>query len=674
MNSELIRSAIQNTSILLALSIVFTVAPSKVFKFSGLKSIIVGFVIGLIGISVMINPFVLAPGVIINVRSILISITGLMTGFVPTLIASGMTVIYRILHGGDGTTAGVGVILLSAIIGMIWKHFRFKKICCMQSKLRRILELYLFGLTVHAGTILCMVLLPSHLILSIIKTILLPVMGIYPIGTVILGMLLLNQIDQYNTVMQLQESEERFRVTLLSVGDSVITTDRHGNISFVNESAIKLTGWNKSKITGRPIDNVFNIVNEYSRTKVENPVNKVLETGAIMGLANHTILIRDDGTERPIADSAAPIKDDDGNIIGVVFVVRDVTEERKKMNEINYLGFHDGLTGIFNRRFFDEELKRLDSQNNLPLSIIIADVNGLKLTNDAFGHAFGDQLLIKMSQAIKKSCRKNDIVARWGGDEFIIMMPSTNDKAARQVCSRIKSNCSKIKMSEVNFSVSLGYDTKLNEEDNILDVIKRAENYMYKAKSIDNTSGRGDTINMILHALHEKCPREQLHSNRVSKLCVKIGYAMNMSYRDINELKLVGLMHDIGKIGITDNILNKKDKLTSDEWEEMKKHPEIGYRILCASSEMSYAAEYVLYHHERMDGSGYPKGITGTKIPVQSRILAVADSYDAMTSERPYKSIMTKEAAAKELVDNINILFDAHIVSIFIKEVLNIDM
>lgn len=670
MNSELISFVISNTSLLLALSIIYAVAPSRAIKYNGIKSIIVGLVIGLVGIGVMVNPYELAPGIIINVRSILISITALMTGIVPTVIASIITIVFRIVQGGDGALAGVSVIVLSAIIGTIWRYFRMQKIRMMNRRWHRLVELYVFGLITNAGVLVCMTLLPAHLIISIVKTIAFPVMGIYPVGTVILGMLLLRQIDQYNISLQLKESEERFRVTLLSVGDAVITTDQYGNITLINEIAEDITGWDKDKVIGKPINSVFNIVNEYSRTKVENPVEKVLETGRIIGLANHTVLIREDGTERPIADSAAPIKDDNGNIVGVVLVIRDVTEERKKQQEINYLGFHDGLTGIYNRRFFDEEIKRLDVERNLPLSIIIGDVNGLKLTNDAFGHAVGDQLLKEMAKEIKNACREDDIVARWGGDEFIILLPSTDEKAAKNISSRIKENCSRVKMAQVNFSISLGYETKKYKYENIMDVVKSAEDYMYKVKSTESSSMRGDTISTILYTLHEKSQREQLHSNRVSQICNDIGLAMNLSDREVNELKLVGLMHDIGKIAISDRVLNKKGKLTAEEWAEMKKHPEIGYRILSASNEMAYIAEYVLNHHERLDGSGYPNGIIKDKIPVQSRILAIADSYDAMTSERPYKDVMTKDDAVQELLDNAGTLFDTQIVEVFIKKVL----
>lgn len=233
------------------------------------------------------------------------------------------------------------------------------------------------------------------------------------------------------------------------------------------------------------------------------------------------------------------------------------------------------MTGLYNRNFFDEELKRLDVDRSLPLSIIIGDVNGLKLTNDAFGHAMGDKLLKNMANKIKKTCRKDDVVARWGGDEFIILLPKTNEKEAESICNSIKSNCSKIRMANIDFSISVGYETKQNASESIRELIKHSEDNMYNLKSMESPSMRQNTVNTILLTLHEKNPRERLHSNRVSDLCKKIGIAMGLTEKEVSDLGIIGLMHDIGKIAIDDNILNKIVRLTDKEWKEIKRHPEI---------------------------------------------------------------------------------------------------
>jgi len=236
------------------------------------------------------------------------------------------------------------------------------------------------------------------------------VTGIVGIGREITPLIKLQQ--------NLEEEKELIRVTLESIGDGVVTTDEKGNIKLLNKIAQKITGWSEEEAKGRPFSEVFKLISEITGDTIENPVSKVLKKGKIVGLANHTVLITKNGQQVPIADSAAPIKDEKGQLHGIVMVFRDVTEEKKRQQRILYMSYHDSLTGLYNRRFMEEELKRLDTSRQLPLSIIMGDVNGLKLTNDVFGHNAGDKLLIRAAEIVKESCRKEDIVARWGGDEF----------------------------------------------------------------------------------------------------------------------------------------------------------------------------------------------------------------------------------------------------------------
>jgi putative nucleotidyltransferase with HDIG domain len=185
-----------------------------------------------------------------------------------------------------------------------------------------------------------------------------------------------------------------------------------------------------------------------------------------------------------------------------------------------------------------------------------------------------------------------------------------------------------------------------------------------------NSKIKTNEIKLIIGVLHEKNKREEQHSYRVSKLCEDMGKALSLSQVQIKELKTVGLLHDIGKIAIEDNILNKPDKLTSDEWAEMKKHAEIGYEILNSYEDMSQMAKYVLYHHEKWDGSGYPNNLKGEEIPLQSRIIAIADSYDAMVSERCYRNALPEEFAIEQLKNNADTQFDGRLIKIFLEKVL----
>lgn len=350
---------------------------------------------------------------------------------------------------------------------------------------------------------------------------------------------------------------------------------------------------------------------------------------------------------------------------------RDIRERKQMENKLEYLSYHDQLTGLYNRRFFEKELKRLDVGKNLPLTIVMADVNGLKLVNDSFGHAAGDELLEKVSEVIKKGCRSNDIIARLGGDEFVILLPKTDIYETEQIVKNINALALKETVSAVNISISFGYGTKKKEGEKIEEILKKAEDYMYKKKLFESPSMRGKTIGAIINTLHEKNKREEEHSHRVSMLCQDMGHALGLTESETEELKTIGLLHDIGKIAIEENILNKREELTEDEWQEIKRHPEIGYRILNTVNDMLEIAEYVLYHHERWDGKGYPKGLKGEEIPLQSRIITIVDAYDAMTSQRSYRNALQEEIAIEELKINSGTQFDPELVRIFIEKVLN---
>jgi len=351
----------------------------------------------------------------------------------------------------------------------------------------------------------------------------------------------------------------------------------------------------------------------------------------------------------------------------LVIVNKDLVVQNKKNS---YLGFHDQLTGLYNRRFYEEELKRLDTKSNLPLTIAMGDVNGLKLVNDSFGHAMGDELLRKVTEAIENSCRANDIIARLGGDEFVIILPKTTGFEAKMVIKRIWERAAREKVNSLNVSISFGYATKTNEKENVQEIFKKAEDHMYKHKVYESSSTRSTTVDLIINTLYEKNNREMLHSNRVSKLCEDIATKMNFDKDDVNKIRTAGLMHDIGKIGITEKILNKPQKLNNDEWTEMKRHPEIGYRILSSVHEFSEIADYVLEHQERWDGKGYPRGLKGEKISIQSRIIGIADAFDAMTTHRAYGIVLSEKDAIDEIKKCSGTQFDPMIAKIFVEKVL----
>ncbi|EGW39567.1 diguanylate cyclase domain protein [Desulfosporosinus sp. OT] len=343
---------------------------------------------------------------------------------------------------------------------------------------------------------------------------------------------------------------------------------------------------------------------------------------------------------------------------------------RKLQNRIDHLTYRDQLTGLYNRSFYEEEVKRLDTERNLPISIILGDVNGLKLVNDAFGHDKGNELLQKAALGIRNVCRPEDIVARWDGDEFVILLPKTKAEEAEKIVKKIKELYSYEYVNALRVSIAFGWETKHNPDEDILEILKNAEDYMHKHKIMENQGQRGNTITTIIQTLHEKNPREEKHSQRVSELCQHIGQAIGFSEIEVSRLKVVGLLHDIGKIAIEEGILNKPGKLTDLERNEIKRHPDIGFRILNSSNDMLEIADCILAHHERWDGTGYPKGLKGEAIPRIARVIALADSYDAMTSERSYRKALSEKEVLKEIQENAGTQFDPEIARIFIEKVL----
>ena len=469
---------------------------------------------------------------------------------------------------------------------------------------------------------------------------------------------------------RLFNEKQLFEKTLISIGDGVITTDKNKNITFLNRVAEDLSGWSQKDAYGKPIFDVFSIFDEPTRKRSEDIVSNVMLTKKVHKLANHTILITKDGSEKLIEDSAAPILNEENHVVGVVIVFRDYSEKWERLKKIEYLNFHDDLTGLYNRRFFEEELLRLDTERNYPLTIVMGDINGLKLINDSFGHKIGDDLLKKSAISIKNGCRKDEIIARIGGDEFAIILPNSDEIKAKEIIDRIKLNMKNQEVYGIEVSVSFGFGIKTDNQQDIQSILKQSEDLLYKHKLFESLSFRSKTIDIITKTLFEKNGRELIHSKRVSDLCVLLAERMGFEKDHVNLLKVAGLMHDIGKIGIEEYILNKNGKLTDDEFSEIKRHPEIGSRIVGSVSEFSEIAYCVLQHHERMDGKGYPQGLKGDEICVDARIITLADAYDAMTRPRTYRDIMAKKDAIEEIRRSLGTQFDPHIGEIFIEEVL----
>jgi len=389
---------------------------------------------------------------------------------------------------------------------------------------------------------------------------------------------------------------------------------------------------------------------------------------------NEQFVATPDGRKVYLETLITPYFDSTGNLAGLIGTSRDITERKHREEEIVYLNHHDVLTGLCNRTFFDNEVIRIDKVDQLPLTVIIGDINGLKFVNDAFGHAQGDILLVEMAKILSTSCRKDDIVARTGGDEFCILLPRTDSITAQAIIDSIRKTCeayaSQTEKETYYMSISLGYATKTNDKELFGDIQTLAEEYMYRHKLLEHKSLHSAIISSIKTTMFEKSNETEEHAERMAELSKKFGKAMDFSDDDLVSLELVTTLHDIGKISIDQRILDKPGKLNEKEWAQIKKHPDVGYRIALTVPELSRIAEYILCHHERWDGKGYPQGLKGEEIPLISRILTVIDAYDAMTQDRSYRKAMPRADAVKELIKNAGTQFDPGITAIFIDKVL----
>lgn len=361
-------------------------------------------------------------------------------------------------------------------------------------------------------------------------------------------------------------------------------------------------------------------------------------------------------------------------IIGAVIILKDITERKVAEEEIKYIGSHDHLTGLFNRYGYDEIIQNLDNIYQLPLSVIMADLNGLKLINDTYGHAIGDQFLQKAAEAMKSICRKKDLVVRWGGDEFVILLPQTSFEQAKMIAYRITQESSQVKCEGVPVSMAMGIACKEREEEDITAIMKLAEDKMYRQKLTDSRSTKSSILNALNKALQVKSHETEEHTENMQQIGQKLGMRLGLSTEELSRLNLVMRLHDIGKINIPTEILKKKGALTAEEWALVKKHPEIGYRITKATEEFAHVAQEILSHHEKWDGTGYPQNLKGEAIPYLSRITSIVDSYEVMLNGRPYKEPMSKEDIIDELKRCSGTQFDSDIVESFLQVISECDI
>jgi len=433
---------------------------------------------------------------------------------------------------------------------------------------------------------------------------------------------------------------------------------KSGQIIEANCAATKFYGYSKEELLHMTIQEI----NMQSEQEAKKMRFYALHRGQRYFMLRQRLK---NGEIRVVDVYASPIEYSDKKVF--LSIIFDVTQREGAQKQIEHLVYHDYLTGLYNKRFFDEEFLRRAKKKapHFPTAVILGDINGFKLFNDSFGHLEGDRTLKEFAEKLQKYCRGENILARVGGDEFGILISKTNEDEIRAYLNELEQ---KINTGENNaLTISFGYGIQRKSKDTMDVLVKEAEAFMYNRKYYSNKSARNNVVNVIMETLFAKSEREKEHSERVGLISEAIAKKMDLDQQMIDKIRVTGFLHDIGKIGIEERILNKIGMLNKTEWGKMKLHPAKGAGILENTLEFRDIADFVLSHHERYDGSGYPNGLKGGEIPLVSRIIAVADAYDAMTNDRSYRAKIEHPEAVAELQRCAGTFFDPEIVAAFVE-------
>ena len=468
-----------------------------------------------------------------------------------------------------------------------------------------------------------------------------------------------NITNQQETIDKLAIKEQHFRSIVENSSDLFLTLDTDGNITYVSPNISKLTGFQLDEVIGNKINNFilkseerFCFLTEFQKILNHEPFNK----------GNYHFKTHK-GKPLWLNLRASSIKGQNNQIISIVIICQDLSDEEDHISELKYIGTHDSLTGVYNRTSFVQELERLDNQNSKNFGLVLTDINGLKLINDTFGHKQGDLLLITVANLLKNIGE----VYRIGGDEFAILYYKSHESDMKYIGEFINKECLQTKNNTIPLSIAYGY---AHSDENIIDtqtMFRIAEGRMYNNKLMESRSMRSQIISSLKEAMRVRNLETSEHLARLEEMAKVIGKKTGLTNNDLDKLVMLASMHDIGKVAIPDNIINKPGRLTESEMEIMKSHCEVGKQIALTSKELSQVANEIFSHHERWDGKGYPSGKKGKEIPLLSRIISVVDTYDVMTHARVYKQAATHNQAIEEIKRCSGTQFDPLIVELFLQ-------
>lgn len=483
---------------------------------------------------------------------------------------------------------------------------------------------------------------------------------------------LLEDITHRKTTEEALRESERSKAVLLNHIPGMAfraRNDQDRTLEYASAGCLSLTGYaSESLLYNRDIS--FNeIISAEYRQLIQDEWVRVLEQNRHFR-AEYEIITRS-GERKWVLELGQAVLDEDGGLEALEGIIFDISDQKKREASVTYLRERDFLTGLYNRPYLEKQQKRLQASGYMPLSVLLCDINGLRMINDAYGQSEGDHLIVETARLLATWGRPQDIIGRVSGGEFLVLLPKTHQQAILQLSVKLKELIQSYNRNRKDMlyemSLSIAYSTQRWEKEQIDAVIRRATEHLNHRKLLDQKSTHHAIVRSMLATLYANSQETEEHGRRIAQLATMIGKRLNLEEEALDDLELLSMLHDIGKIGISDRILNKPGKLTPEEWVQMKKHTEIGYRIAAATPQLEHIAPYILYHHERWDGSGYPQGLSGFEIPLLSRVLAVADAYDAMIEERVYSKAKSSEAALAEIQRCSGTQFDPQVARLFLE-------
>lgn len=351
----------------------------------------------------------------------------------------------------------------------------------------------------------------------------------------------------------------------------------------------------------------------------------------------------------------------------IMIILTDMTEHYRSREQLEFLSTHDTLTGMFNRNYVDKWMSEFRRRSFAPLSMVMADMNGLKLVNDVFGHLQGDEMLTLAGGLIRQVFGDAAVCARWGGDEFLVLLPDTDEKACEDKVRALKEACERTESYPIQVSMAIGTATMSRPSEDDEQLFLRAEKKMYQQKLVEGRSVRKKLFHEISQAMYAKGIEDPAHVERVGRLAEQLADRMGIASTapDSGTLGLLARHHDVGKLAIPPETYRHAGPLTAEQWEIVRTHSETGYRLAFSLGEPALA-EAILSMHERWDGRGYPFGLREEQIPELSRLVAIADAFDAMTHERVYRRALSRDEALREIAANAGTQFDPRLAAAFV--------